>query len=329
MNYQSITITAPGKAELVSRECVEPLMPNQVRGRTLFSLISPGTELAMNFRGSNFPNFPGYSSVFQVEETGLAVAHVKRGDLLFAMTGHQSMQQIPVDQALPVSVGLSPDHATIARLMGVSMSTLMTTKARPGDRVLVTGLGPVGYCAACVFAASGYEVHGVEPSDARRLLLPSQVFAGLHSAAPLGNPSLRGTVALVVECSGHEQAVIDGCAMTRKGGEVVLVGVPWKPRSSLQAHDLLRAVFHSYVHLRSGWEWELPVHSSDFRDHSIFSGLRLALQWLNTGKVPLDGLVARIDPRDAQAAYAGCESGAQTALFHVFDWSGLGRGTAH
>lgn len=44
--------------------------------------------------------------------------------------------------------GLASETAVIARLMSVSMTTLMTTKARPGDRVVITGAGPVGFLAA-------------------------------------------------------------------------------------------------------------------------------------------------------------------------------------
>lgn len=43
--------------------------------------------------------------------------------------------------------GLASETAVIARLMSVSMTTLMTTKARPGDRVVITGAGPVGFAA--------------------------------------------------------------------------------------------------------------------------------------------------------------------------------------
>jgi threonine dehydrogenase-like Zn-dependent dehydrogenase len=90
-------------------------------------------------------------------------------------------------------------------------------------------------------------------------------------AAPLTD-AIRGKVALVVECSGHEQAVLDACNIVRPQGEVVLVGVPWVPKTSLLAHDILRAVFFNYVILRSGWEWSLPLHERNFIWEELYEG---------------------------------------------------------
>ena len=62
--------------------------------------------------------------------------------------------------------GIDPVTAVLARLVGVSMPTLMTTAARPGALVAVTGLGPVGYLAAHLFRLSNYEVIGHRPGCA-------------------------------------------------------------------------------------------------------------------------------------------------------------------
>ena len=49
-------------------------------------------------------------------------------------------------------------------------------------------------------------------------------------------------------------ALVTDANLTVPGGEVVLIGVPWVKRTDLSAFDLLHAVFHRYVYLRSGWE---------------------------------------------------------------------------
>jgi threonine dehydrogenase-like Zn-dependent dehydrogenase len=203
--------------------------------------------------------------------------------------------------------------------MGVSMTTLMTTEARPGDPVLVTGAGPIGYLAAHLFAHSAYEVHVVEPNDSRRENLQRSGIRTTYPSTPLEAP-LCGEVALVVDCSGHEQAVIDGVRMVRKGGEVVLVGVPWQRRTDRVAHELLTEVFHRYAVLRGGWEWELPMQKEEFRPHSIFGSFRLALRWLARGIIPLDDLIQRNDPADAQSVYQRLLHEPGRELFQEFDW---------
>jgi hypothetical protein len=100
----------------------------------------------------------------------------------------------------------------------------------------------------------------------------------------------------------------------------VLIGVPWKRCTDVTAHELLDVVFHNYVVLRSGWEWELPRHAADFRPHSIYGGYRLALRWLAERRIPFKGLITLHRPQDAQNVYQALLHGRAKGLFQVFDW---------
>jgi threonine dehydrogenase-like Zn-dependent dehydrogenase len=324
MSHSAIAVIEREKAALVEVTPPGALGPNEVRGKTLYTLISPGTELAAFYQGSRFPGYPGYAAVFQVEQAGAQVQSIGEGDLLFCMGRHQSFQQVEAISTLPVPDGLAAPKATIARLMGVTMTTLMTTTARPGDRVVISGAGPVGFLAAHQFAHAGYEVAAVEPDEKRRRMLVESGISQVYASMPIEDRSIAGQVALVVECSGHEQAVLDACKMVKKRGEVALVGVPWKRRTDLLLHDLLWVVFHNYIVLRSGWEWELPMHSASFQPYSIFSGYQNALSWLKAGKIPVDGLMKLVDPHDAQATYQHLLRGTFPGLFAIFDWHQIG-----
>ncbi len=320
MKHCAISITAKECAALV--DVAEPgaLGAHEVRGKTVCTLISPGTELAGVYTGASFPAFPGYAAVFEAEEIGADVKGVPVGGIYFCMGPHRSYQQVDACAAHPVPEGLPPEKAVLARLMGVPMTTLMTTAARPGDRVMVSGAGPVGFLAAQVFALSGYEVLVVEPDDARRRQVEQSGISTVYPKAPCEDADVAGTVALVVECSGHEQAALDACRMVRKRGEVVLVGVPWRRQTDVYAHELLSAVFHKYAVLRSGWEWELPHYPADFNPHSIHSNFDTALRWLASGRIAVDGLSTMVDPRAAQSAYQGLLHKRAQGLFSVFDW---------
>jgi threonine dehydrogenase-like Zn-dependent dehydrogenase len=323
MTEYAVVFTEKEVANLVAIQAPEALEPAEVYGKTLYSLISPGTELMGIYQGSHFPSYPGYASVFRVERTGENVEGVKAGDLLFCMGKHQSFQRMDIANTLPVPAGLSPHKAAITRLMGVTMTTLMTARARPGDIVLFSGAGPVGYLGAHMFANSGYEVHAVEPNEERQRFLRESGIPHVYPAFPLGDAGLSRNVALVVECSGHEAAVLDACRIVRKGGEVVLVGVPWRRRTDLPLHDLLKEVFFHYVTVRSGWEWEAPLHSADFRPHSIFSGYAKAMKWLQAGRIPVDPWITLINPHDPQEIYQQLLRGSFPGLFAIFDWSHL------
>lgn len=321
MSHCAISITSREYAELVEIASPGGLGANEIRGRTVCTLVSPGTELAWNYTGTSFPSFLGYAATFVAEEMGAEVKGVSSGDLFFCMGPHRSFQQVEASAARRVPDGLPPEKAVLARLMGVSMTTLMTTAARPGDRVIVSGAGPVGFLAAQMFALSGYEVIVVEPDTVRRRQVEQSGIRSVFARMPCDDAGIAGSVALVVECSGHEQAVLDACKVVRKRGEVVLVGVPWRRQTDAYAHELLSLVFHKYVALRSGWEWELPHHSGDFSPHSIHAGFDTALRWLADGRISTDGLITRVVPRDAQSAYQALLHRTAKGLFTVFNWS--------
>jgi threonine dehydrogenase-like Zn-dependent dehydrogenase len=329
---QEIVINAKGSFRLESCQD-ERLKPGEIRGRTVCTLVSQGTELGWA-NGENFPIRPGYAAVFEVTEMASDITGVAAGDLRFAMGCHRSTQTHQAEHTLAVPPGMAPETAVIARLMGVSMTTLMTTKARPGDRVIVTGAGPVGFLAAHLFTIGGYRVTAVDPDELRRKQLYGSGISDCRAAMPLDDPSLAGKAALVVDCSGHEGAVLEGCRMVRRMGEVVLVGVPWRRMSEHSAHDVMNAVFFNLVTLRSGWEWELPIHSRAFlweelldgynnAPQSIFSGFERALQWLAEGRVPLGGLVHRVAPSDPATLYADIAARRISEPFIVLDWSGF------
>lgn len=321
--YQ-VVVTATERAEL---SCVEqefvPLLSDEIYGHTLASAISPGTELAWNYQGKQFPNYPGYAAVFEVTEVGSAVRRFKIGDRVLCMGPHCSSQRIKEHQGVLLPRVVVPEAATLARMMIVPMVTLTTTKARPGQTVLITGLGLVGHLAAQIFSQCGYKVLAVEPAEARRQLAASCGIQSVLEKVPLEDPQICGKVALVVECSGFEQAALDGCRMVRKGGEVVLVGVPWNKRSELSAFDLLTTVFHKYVVLRSGWEWELPSQAQDFRINSTFDNLATALGWIAEGRIKVESLYKKVAPADAPHIYESLLRRTFPYLSAIFDWKDL------
>ena len=337
-HMQAKEICFPGKEQFVLQSCEpsEVLLPNQVRGRTIATLVSPGTELAWA-AGDDFPVKPGYSAVFEVQERGAGLTGVSIGERLFCMGSHRSFQQVDVAHTVAIPSAMKPEIALLARLMGVSMTTLMTTKARPGDAVVICGAGPVGYLAAHMFLLAGYEVCVVEPDAKRRAQAQDSGIRSVFAEFPFDRPEWAGHVALVVDCSGHEQAVLDGCRIVRQNGEVVLVGVPWRRQTELSAHELLNAVFTGFVELRSGWEWAFPLVSRSFKweellegynnsSQSIMAGFRKAMKWLAEDRIPLEGMVRIETPDIPEKVYRALLERSVNEPFVVFDWRRLDSG---
>ena len=129
--------------------------------------------------------------------------------------------------------------------------------------------------------------------------------------------------------------MLDACNLVRHGGEVVLVGVPWRKLADISAHEILRAVFFNYVNLRSGWEWELPILSRAFvweellegynnASHDIMGGFERALEWLRRGHVQVDGLVRTASPAEPASLYDAIGKREIAEPLIVLDWLNSG-----
>ncbi len=322
MTAFAVAITAREQAELVPAAVPETLEADEIRGRTVCTLISPGTEIGEAYCGKAFPRYPGYAAAFTADDIGDEVRGVSRGDLVFCMGPHRSFQRVKARDAHRIPEGLPAEKAVLARLMSASMSALMTTAARPGDRVMVTGAGPVGYLATQIFAHCGYELLVAEPDGTRRSYIEQSGIPNVFGTIPRDGLGIAGAARLVVECSGHEQAVMDACKSVRKRGEVVLVGFPWVRRTDTFARELLTLVFQKCLVLRSGWEWQLPPHRSDFRPYSVHSNIDTALHWLASGCISIGtNLIAWTEPQAVQDVYQNLLHSRSKGLFTVIDWS--------
>jgi threonine dehydrogenase-like Zn-dependent dehydrogenase len=332
MSASEFTIRFPAErsAELIACEREKtPLRPNEIEGKTLYSLISPGTELNVycghyvrnNLSWGRFPFTPGYAAVCEVERTGAAVTDIAPGDRVFCIGFHRTFQRIDRDQCIPIPARLDPAHAPFARIMNITMTTLILTSAHPPDRVLVTGLGPVGLLGALIFQRCGYRVCACDPVGQRRDIARAAGVRDVHETVPLANPAIAGSIGLHLECSGHEQAILDGTQVVRKKGEIVLVGVPMVRRTELYAQELLHRIFRNWITLRSGNEWQAPKHPNGPGEPSLFDNMSVALQWLADTSVPVAGLYHLISPTEPGKVYERALHGQYEKPALVLDWS--------
>lgn len=300
---------------------LESIGENDVAGKTVFSMISAGTEINACFLDVfdwGYPRKAGYTVVFQVEHKGSKVQGIEIGDLVFCMAPHQSYQIKNCQAVLKLPEGLLPEHALFARLAGVSMATLSRTSVTPGERVLITGLGTVGLMAMHIYSHLGYEVIGVDPDSERRKTAEASGFTEVYEKVPFDK--YDKTIGLALECSGNEAAVLDCCNIVRPHGEVSVVGVPWKPYTDITAYSLLHPIFYNYVRVYSGWENDLPLENSKFVHESMNKNYRLAMKLIHEGKLIRNDLYTIKPYTEAQQAYEDILDKKEKTLATIFSW---------
>lgn len=141
---------------------------------------------------------------------------------------------IKVDQRglLRVPDGLSLREAALAEPLAVALHGITNSGVRPGERVLVTGAGPIGALSIAALVAMGIDDITVsEPAPVRQQL--TRALGATRVVAPdeLEDPGpfepgrvVDDAFDVVLECSGVGAAMEAGLAQLRRTGRLVLVG---------------------------------------------------------------------------------------------------------
>lgn len=331
LKSQRITFPAANVVELEPFELDQSALgPHDVIVRTHRTLISPGTELArlqgkLMFDSETPPEFPmeivGYANIGTVLGAGPKTG-VKQGDRVYTMGNHASISRVDARTMLcvPVPEGISDEDAVFARLATVSMTTLITTFARPGENVAVVGLGLVGNLAAQVFHASGYRVNAFDLSSHRREIARQAGITSVHDGSAMGQFSQQHR--LIIEATGSAKALAGAIDMAAPGGEIVMIGAPWGgDTNSVPSSQITRLLFYRFLRLRSGSEWEIPRQPQPLVSGSNYQNSVTALDWIASGKLQPQPLIThRIKPDAVPAAYAGLRDYPNDYLGIVIEW---------
>jgi threonine 3-dehydrogenase len=151
---------------------------------------------------------------------------------------------VPEENIWPVHVDI-PDHiAAIFDPLGNAIHTVMTAGVS-GKSVLITGVGIIGLMAVTVCQAAGAGQILVSDANPQRLSLAKKL--GAHEtylATDDWVPAAREAThaqgpQVLLEMSGHPQAISQGFAALRNGGTAALLGIPAKRVSFDLANDII------------------------------------------------------------------------------------------
>lgn len=129
-------------------------------------------------------------------------------------------------RAHPVPDSLSDEAAALIEPLSVAVWAARKAAIEPGDRVLVTGAGPVGLLCADVARARGASWVGVSDTNDHRLQVARD--RGAHQAVnALAGPLTEQIepVDVILECSGATPAVQAAFAAAAPAARVVMVGM--------------------------------------------------------------------------------------------------------
>lgn len=214
---------------------VEELQPGQVLVRTLYTLISPGTETAFLLGLPNtprvFPQYPGYSNVGLVEATSGNAKGFKLGDLVASPSKHSSLVVQSVDNIFRIPREVPPKEAVFFYISAIALQAVRKSGLEIGETAVVLGLGLVGQLTAQLLRIGGaIPIIGVDLYDyrlktARELAVDYTVNPSKTSLVGEVNRITEGRgVHLVIEATGNPEAVNLAFKLAGRRGRVILLG---------------------------------------------------------------------------------------------------------
>jgi L-iditol 2-dehydrogenase len=130
---------------------------------------------------------------------------------------------IEEDFAHPVPDTISDDAAALIEPLSVGLWAARRTRIAPDDDVLITGAGPVGLlCAAAAQLAGAATITVTDVNPLRLEHAPRHGATATHNST---TGPLPGTADVLLECTGHPQAITDGIQALRPAGRAALIGM--------------------------------------------------------------------------------------------------------
>ena len=318
-----ITFTAKGKVEILDRVQEAP-GPGEVLIKTLYSAVSPGTELSRLYdthsAPRSFPQNTGYCSCGRVVELGSGVSGVNVGDVVLAGYGHLSHMAFDARKVIPVPAGVALEEAAFLPLGLVGLQGIRHADVKLGDSVLVVGLGLIGQFAQILARVGGGQpVVGVDLSE-RRLAIARQtgLVHALNPKAPDYQERLaalvpNGRFRVAIDSTGTPDVISGLFERTADDGAVIVLGGVHRPVTlDLYSHFQKRNLRLIAAGGLSARHWP---HSDGLANQ------RFLLDLMANGRFPVKPLVTHVVPfTQAPEMYRMLNEAKDQAMGVVFQW---------
>ena len=304
--------------------------PGEIKARTLYSLMSIGTESTIlhqrydpDTHFAKMFSFPqlqtGVQAVAEVEETGRDVTEIKPGDFIYMRKAHGSHQVLAAEDCSPVPQGIDLKSACWAGLAKTAYRASWAGPFEPGHHILIIGAGPLGQMAVRWAAIAGADSIAVVDLSIARLdharcggathLFKGDIAACLDEIQAIN----AGTgPSIVVDVTGNPVVLKHALTAAARFGKVILLGDTGYPSQQCLSSDVMtkgltiQATHES--HDRDGWTQRRIDHL--FFDHVVHD------------RFVLSGLITHeFSPGNCKQAYALANEQREQVMGILFDWS--------
>ncbi len=331
MKGQRVVWPERAKVEIEAFE-VSSLAANEVLVETECTLISPGTERAFllmlpNARGS-FPSSPGYSNIGKIADVGRAVKGYTVGERVASTHGHTSHYVTTPNRLLKVAgASTVAEEAVFFNLGAIALQGVRKARTELGESTLVLGQGLIGLLALQLSKLSGAIPVIAADLTESRLDISKKVGAdytftpeAVNFAEELADATSGKGPAIVIEATGHPEAILTALEIAGWGARVVILASTRGETPNVNfyrdVHKKGLTLYGAHGSIRP--RGESSPHFWTLEDDSV-----LVLSLISEKRITVAPLIThRLAGCDAPKAYQLLMEWAPGLLGVVLQWSG-------
>lgn len=334
MNNKKVIFRNPWQVETVEENFSGQISGEEVLVKKLYTLISPGTELAM-LSGKEawfqIPGIPGYAAVSEIMEVGAGVTGFEPGDVVFHYGSHSKYEVVSVrGNFLKVPENLDLKWVPFTRMATVATTAIRVSNIEFGDYVSVTGLGLIGNMAAQLAQTQGATVIGIDLSEERlRIAEHCGMIYGVNGGQDIVKERIAEIthgkgVSTHIEATGVPYVAVQSLSYIAKLGEIIFLGSP-RGEYNTDVTEVL-----NYCHLygrgcitfKGAHEWRYPIEPNEFVKHSLVRNSSIVFEMMKQKRLQIEPLISHVlKPEEAKNAYEGLRLNKDQYSGVLFDWS--------
>ena len=319
-----------------SRLDLEQLGPSEVGARTVYSVVSPGTELAA-WRGEPplrpskvYPRLLGYCNLAKVVQVGSGVDDLAPGDWILTHQSHCSAFVCKRSQVLLKLEDREPEMMkglAATYLFHLAYAALFAGDYRPGCYVSIVGIGTLGLAAAILVRAFGGEPLLFTSQEQGGRTANGEPFHNLFAKRCPDPAILRELcgmegVDISINTSNQWSDHLLSLQLARKGGRVVCLGFPGRGQEPPPFNPLDSRYFYdkqlSIRHCGYSPDTEAPPEDIRFTKQR---NLRFLSELILRGRIdPRELLSIEVSWAGLQDTYARLESREAGVHAALLDW---------
>ncbi len=266
----------------------------------------------------------GYCNVAEVVAPAAQPNGIARGDRVLSFASHRDRHMLAnADVLAKIPPALDSATASIAYLLHLGYNAVLLASVRPGSRVLVLGLGPLGLAGVIMARMAGAQVAAVSDSAAlaAHALTAGATWVGRRAAAGDAPDWAQAADVVIVTTNGWNDWQL-ALAMAGQRATLAVLGFPGRGQGAPEANPLAAEHFYrKQLRIEAvGMSPELP-DTRGFLRFNERDNLAFILSLLAEGRIDATPFTAWQKPADTLASvYASLEGRAEGQLTCLLTW---------